>query len=116
MATYTLVRRFSGAALVERDVLDTVASTVTVFDGSGTQVSQRAATSDDLAAAAAIDLSTNATTITANLTNAQATIQAWIAANPSGAVLTAGQTLVVAKMLNGLCKILLSQYSSTSGT
>jgi len=71
---------------------------------------------ENAAEAAQLTASANAATITANLTSAQTTIQNWIAANPSGAVLTAGQTLVVAKMLNGLTKILLSQFSSTSGT
>lgn len=66
--------------------------------------------------AAAATLQTNATTITTNLTGAQTTIQNWITANPTGAVLTAAQTLVVARMLNGLCKILLAQYASTTGT
>jgi hypothetical protein len=58
----------------------------------------------------------NALTINSNLLAAQTTLQTWIAANPSGAILTAGQTLVLAKMLNGLCKLLLQQYGSTSGT
>ena len=58
----------------------------------------------------------NALTINSNLLAVQTTLQTWIAANPSGAILTAGQTLVLAKMLNGLCKLLLQQYGSTSGT
>lgn len=59
---------------------------------------------------------TNQATITQNVLNSQAQIEAWIAANPAGAVLTAGQTLVLAKMLNGLCRILLQQFSATTGT
>jgi len=68
------------------------------------------------AEAAQATLAANQQTITANLIAAQTTIQNWITANPSGAVLTAAQTLVVAKMLNGLTKLLLAQFSSTSGT
>src|SRR5271154_3959605 len=45
---------------------------------------------------------TNQNTILANLDAHQAQIAAFIAANPAGAVLTAAQTLVVAKMLNAL--------------
>lgn len=59
---------------------------------------------------------TNAATISANILTRQAAIQAWMTANPSGAVLTAAQTLTLAQMLNGLCKLLLQQYSSTTGT
>ena len=59
---------------------------------------------------------TNAATINANILTRQSQIQAWIAANPAGAVLTAGQTLILAQMLIGLCKLLLAQYSTTQGT
>ena len=58
----------------------------------------------------------NQATIQADVLSRQATIQAWIAANPTGAILTAAQTLVLAEMMNGLCDLLLQQYSSTSGT
>jgi hypothetical protein len=58
----------------------------------------------------------NANTIRTNVLASQTQIQAWIAANPSGAVLTAAQTLVLAKMLNGLCKLLLQELSDTTGT
>jgi len=58
----------------------------------------------------------NQQTIQANILTRQAQIQAWIAANPSGAVLTAAQTLTLAQMLNGLCKLLLSQFTTTTGT
>jgi len=59
---------------------------------------------------------TNRTTTQTNILTRQAAIQAWIAANPSGAVLTAGQTLTVAEMLNGLCNLLLGNFGSTTGT
>lgn len=59
---------------------------------------------------------TNAATINTNVKARQATIQAWIAANPTGAILTGAQTLVLAQMLNGLCNLLLAEFGSTSGT
>ena|ERR1700677_2257255 len=58
----------------------------------------------------------NQNTVTQNVLNNQALILAWIAANPTGAVLTGAQTLALAKMLNGLCKLLLQEFSSTTGT
>ena len=58
----------------------------------------------------------NANTINANVKVNQATIKAWIAANPAGAVLTGPQTLVLARMLNGLCNLLLTEFGTTTGT
>lgn len=58
----------------------------------------------------------NEPTIIANILNRQSQIQSWITANPSGAILTAAQTLTLAKMLNGLCQLLLDQYGSTNLT
>lgn len=55
-------------------------------------------------------------TVTANIATRQAQVAAWIAANPGGAVLTAAQTLTLAQMLNGLGKLLLQQFASTTGT
>ena len=49
--------------------------------------------------------------VQANLT----TLETWISNNPSGAVLTGPQTLVLAKMLVGLCRLLLNQTSTTGG-
>ena len=45
-----------------------------------------------------------------------AALKAWIAANPAGAVLTGPQTLVLARMLNGLCNLLLTEFGTTTGT
>ena len=56
------------------------------------------------------------TTIQQNLAANQAVIQTWITAHPTGATLTAAQTLTVAKMLNALCNLLLAEFGSTSGT
>jgi len=95
--------------------------TTTVLPAPVTQAQVTSAEAPILAAEAAAAATNatnqaNAATIQTNLISAQTTIQNWITANPSGAVLTAAQTLVVAKMLNGLTKLLLAQYSSTSGT
>ena len=56
------------------------------------------------------------TNLYTNVTARQKTIQSWITANPSGAVLTAAQTLILAEMLNGLCDILLAEFGSSAGT
>jgi hypothetical protein len=56
----------------------------------------------------------NRTTIINNVANRQAQIQAWIAANPAGAVLTAAQTLALAQMLEGLCRLVLGQFEATT--
>lgn len=58
----------------------------------------------------------NQASILANILTRQSQVQSWIAANPSGATLTAAQTLTLAEMLDGLCKLLLNQFSSTTGT
>lgn len=58
----------------------------------------------------------NFTQIQANILAHRTTLQTWIAANPSGAVLTGPQTLVLANMLVGLCNLLLADYSSITGT
>lgn len=58
----------------------------------------------------------NQSTILADISARQSSIQAWITANPGGAVLTAGQTLTLAEMLNGLCDLLLGLFGSTAGT
>ncbi len=58
----------------------------------------------------------NAAAINANILSRQSQIQAWLTANPNGAVLTAAQTRTLALMLNGLCQLLLNQYSSTTNT
>jgi hypothetical protein len=71
-----------------------------------------------LVAQQAADATTTANqqTILANVLARQGQIQAFMTANPTGAVLTAAQTLAVARMLNGLCMILIQQFSSTAGT
>ena len=68
------------------------------------------------AAQQAATLTANQTTIQQNLAANQAVIQTWITAHPTGATLTAAQTLTVAKMLNALCNLLLAEFGSTSGT
>lgn len=53
-----------------------------------------------------------AQSVAANL----ASIEAWITANPSGAVLTAAQTLFVAKMLAGLARLTLDLVGTVGQT
>ncbi len=59
---------------------------------------------------------TNAQTILAHIAQRQAQVQAWIAANPSGATPTPAMMLVVAEILNGIADVLQGLVSSTSGT
>lgn len=58
----------------------------------------------------------NEATITANVQANMAIISTWLAANPNGAILTAAQTRVLAKMLYGIGLILLQEFGSTTGT
>lgn len=81
-----------------------------------TAAAQPVVDAEAAAAATAASLAANGSQIQANILSSQATIQQWIAAHPTGATLTAAQTLVVAKMLNGLCKLLLQQFTDTAGT
>ena len=58
----------------------------------------------------------NQQTIQSRIQANLATIESWISANPSGAVLTGPQTLVLAKMLAGLCRLLLNETNTTGGS
>lgn len=49
--------------------------------------------------------------VSANL----ATLETWIAANPSGAVLTDAQTLVLAKIVDGIGRLSLAEFNSIGG-
>jgi hypothetical protein len=51
------------------------------------------------------------TRVEANLT----TLETWITANPNGAVLTAAQTLVLAKMISALTRLTLDQFTTVGG-
>lgn len=66
----------------------------------------------DLANQAAANLAT----VQSRLVTGIATIETFILNNPSGAVLTAGQTLAVAKMLAGLGRIVLGLTSTVGQT
>ncbi len=68
------------------------------------------------AASSYVNYTANQATVNANILARQAQIQAWLTANPNGAVLTAAQTRTLALMLNGLCQLLLQQYGSTTNT
>lgn len=63
-----------------------------------------------------VTLVANQQTILANVIASQGQIQTFMVNNPSGAVLTAAQTLILAKMLNGVCNLLLGLFNSTAGT
>jgi hypothetical protein len=54
----------------------------------------------------------NAQTIQAKLAADLATLETWVTNNPSGAILTAGQTLVLAKGLIGLIRIVSANTAS----
>ena len=58
----------------------------------------------------------NVATIRQNVTTNFATLQTWLANNPNGAVLTAGQTKVLANILIGITKLLLADTANTTGT
>jgi hypothetical protein len=58
----------------------------------------------------------NQYTIEQNLETQLATIETWIANNPTGAIRTAAQTLVLARMLAGLTRAALGLYDSTGGS
>jgi hypothetical protein len=55
----------------------------------------------------------NMLTIQANLLARLAAIEAWVAANPAGAVLTAAQTLALVRIVAGLVRLQLQDLSTT---
>lgn len=57
-------------------------------------------------------LQVNQSTIISAVASHLTQVEAWIAANPSGAVLTAAQTLFLAKMLDGLGLLILGLLST----
>lgn len=63
-----------------------------------------------------VDRTANESTIASRVDNGIGQIQTWIANNPNGAVLTAGQTLTLAKLLIGLAKIVRLELNDTNGT
>ena len=73
------------------------------------QAAQTSATAAEATAA------TTTATIYADVQARMVTLAAWIAANPSGAILTAAQTLVLAEMLHGVGEVLLGMLSSATG-
>lgn len=58
----------------------------------------------------------NAATIEANLLAQLAQIETWITGNPAGAVLTAGQTLILAQMMAGITRTLLNLTQTVGGS
>src|SRR5487761_1233800 len=79
---------------------------VIIPDDSGQATIAQVTAAVTAATGAENQAATTKTNIYRNVTNNMTTIAAWIAANPNGATLNAAQTLVLAKMLNGIGKIL----------
>lgn len=93
--------------------------TVVFLHDDGTLISaQVAAALAPLLAQQAADAQTaaNQQTIRANVQAKLATIETFITNNPGGATLNAAQTLVLAKLLAGACRVILQLNDSTSAT
>jgi hypothetical protein len=89
--------------------------TITVVAASGS-AAITAVTPGILGQASDAPVTVNRAAIITNLTNQLTTIETWITNNPSGAVLTAAQTLTVARMLAGLTRIAIAALSSVGGS
>lgn len=86
-------------------------------DGALTSAQVAAAVAPLIAQQAAdATTATNQQTIRTNVQAKLATIETFIANNPGGATLNAAQTLVLAKLLAGLCRVVLQLNDSTSAT
>lgn len=113
MPTYR-VESFQGGALAGGYQL--VAGPPVTFqqlDGTGAVVSSRPATPAEVAEYNAYQVAANQVTIQGNLATHLAQVEGWVAANPAGAVLTAGQTLWLAQSLAGLIRLLLNMTATT---
>lgn len=80
------------------------------------QITIETYTNGELVSTETATVTDNLTTIYANILARKAQIQTWIKAHPTGATLTGPQTLVLAKMLNGLANLLLNIYTTTETT
>lgn len=108
-----LVAQAPGAAFsANGDFTQPGTKTITGFGATDAQL-QAAVTT---AAAQFVDYGATKAQILTNLQNHLASLKSWAAANPTGAVLTAGQTLFVANTLIGLCYLMLEQFTTTAGT
>jgi hypothetical protein len=70
---------------------------------------------EQAAAAATATANTNQATIQANIQTHIGQLEAWLTANPNGAVLTAAQTKFVAQTLIGVGRLLLGLTSTVGG-
>lgn len=86
--------------------------TFQTFDGNNNIITSRNALPVEIALYNGSISTQNTQTVTGNLTNHLNQIETWIAANPSGAILTAAQTLWVAQTLAGLIRLLLNELST----
>jgi hypothetical protein len=96
-------------------VTSTVVATVVLADSGSLTLAQVQA-AQAAAAGAEVAQANNSATIQAHVLTRQLQVQAWIAANPGGAVLTPATTLVLAEMINGLCDLLLDLVAGSAGT
>lgn len=110
-AQYTVGQLLPNGAHVSADTF------VTLADGTTVE------TMDDTARNHTVMTVPGAGTPAANQTTIQQRVQAnltiletWITNNPTGAVLTAAQTKVLAQMLVGLCRLLLQENSTVGGS
>lgn len=92
----------------------------TAWDTAGNVTVTRALTTDESNLLAAQDTQAtqdaNRATVQQRIDNGIGQIQTWISNNPNGAVLTAGQTLTLAKLVIGLAKIVRAELNDTTGT
>lgn len=110
-AQYTVGQLLGNGAHVSAD------SFVTLSDGTTVE------TMDDAARNRTVITIPGAGTPAANQATIQQRVQAnlailetWITNNPTGAVLTAAQTKVLAQMLVGLCRLLLMENQTVGGS
>jgi hypothetical protein len=96
-------------------VTSSVVATAVLADAGSLTLAQVQA-AQAAASSAEVLQANNSATIRADVLVRQGQIQAWIAANPGGAVLTPAATLILAEMLNGLCDLLLGLIAGTVGT
>jgi hypothetical protein len=96
-------------------VLSSAHATVVIPDNTGQATLAAVQAAQTSATAAEATAATTTATIYADVQARMVTLAAWIAANPSGAILTAAQTLVLAEMLHGVGEVLLGMLSSATG-
>lgn len=97
------------------DLTKTALATLISVPAADKATATTAATAAMVAFATDYAPTVNSASIVTKLNANLATIETFITNNPAGASLTAGQTLVVARMLSGLCRYLLNEFNTTGG-